>query len=731
MRLVLCLSLAWGCGSGERAIPLIPGVDVVVQDAADDDVPSRPIPDAGAEVRPPLDEDGGFEFNDGGLVGSPDVEDVETELPEPPGTCGNGIRESDEECDDGNQVDDDACSDLCVLARCGDGRLNVARRPIRLDPARVTDPFGNTAFVCDDGAACPESSCDVSGDGFASEHGICQALGYERAGRVVWGGGPGSGEANVVRTFHWDCAAYRCRAGSELNDLPCAPWEMLASIECAGLQPEQCDDGRANAAAPDACRPETCTLPVCGDGIVDSDEDCDDGNENDDDGCTSECLLPQCGDGVIQPPEECDDGNRVNDDACRNGCLAAECGDGIVQAFRGEQCDLGRLNSDLPGGRCRTDCSQARCGDGVRDPGEACDPTAPGTVDCTDDCRPTRCGDGLPGANEECDDGNLDDVDLCRNNCTLARCGDGVLSTDEECDNGNLNSLEPDGACRPDCRVSRCGDGVVDRGEECDDGNFQERDLCLNSCRAARCGDGVRHGILGEQCDDANLVDGDGCSSTCTGAAGGGGRIVFIGHDYYESNDATVRLLANVLSAAGTSQPRVVAYRGFSDPQPDTEVDRTNAAIVAAGALGGFTAELTVTSNDTEVLDNLRLYDVLLVYEQERASREQMVQLGTRWFDQVRNWVQSGGLVVVLDHSGTTHLLLEVWTGFPVQNSRRLSTRELVTVPAGGGGGLTEGLPRSYEAASGTIAVLFRDGGLLVPLARNSDGWTVAGVWAP
>jgi cysteine-rich repeat protein len=32
-----------------------------------------------------------------------------------PGVCGNGIVEGDEECDDGNRIDDDSCSNVCTI----------------------------------------------------------------------------------------------------------------------------------------------------------------------------------------------------------------------------------------------------------------------------------------------------------------------------------------------------------------------------------------------------------------------------------------------------------------------------------------------------------------------------------------------------------------------------------------------------------------------------------------
>lgn len=78
-------------------------------------------------------------------------------------------------------------------------------------------------------------------------------------------------------------------------------------------------------------------VPACGDGVVQGQEECDDGNTNNFDACTNMCTQARCGDGVVQPGESCDDGNEIPDDACTNNCTEPTCGDGIVQA--GEACD--------------------------------------------------------------------------------------------------------------------------------------------------------------------------------------------------------------------------------------------------------------------------------------------------------------------------------------------------------------------------------------------------------
>lgn len=61
--------------------------------------------------------------------------------------------------------------------------------------------------------------------------------------------------------------------------------------------------------------------PVCGDGVLDEGEQCDDGNNVDGDGCSAECTVESyCGDGVLDEGEECDDGNFVDGDGCSATC---------------------------------------------------------------------------------------------------------------------------------------------------------------------------------------------------------------------------------------------------------------------------------------------------------------------------------------------------------------------------------------------------------------------------
>jgi len=73
-----------------------------------------------------------------------------------------------------------------------------------------------------------------------------------------------------------------------------------------------------------AAGPEPPAPIVCGDGVVEGDEECDDGNLADDDACLSNCDLASCGDGVVRSGvEECDgsDAPCATDDVCAADCL--------------------------------------------------------------------------------------------------------------------------------------------------------------------------------------------------------------------------------------------------------------------------------------------------------------------------------------------------------------------------------------------------------------------------
>ncbi len=102
---------------------------------------------------------------------------------------------------------------------------------------------------------------------------------------------------------------------------------------------------------------EVATKTLCGNGVVNSDEQCDDSNLSDQDACTSVCKSAACGDGKIHSGvEQCDDGNKVDDDACSNSCKAkfqavtfTTCGVSGRLGPNQNQCDNAYANTGLAG----------------------------------------------------------------------------------------------------------------------------------------------------------------------------------------------------------------------------------------------------------------------------------------------------------------------------------------------------------------------------------------------
>ena len=212
--------------------------------------------------------------------------------------------------------------------------------------------------------------------------------------------------------------------------------------------------------------------------------------------------MSLCGDGVLDPDEQCDDGaNNGDTQLCKSDCTDQACGDGFVGA--GEGCDDGNVQG---GDGCSAACVSESCGDGVVDGGEACDDGENGDPDdgCTDLCTLPVCGDALvqPSLGEGCDAGvDNSDQGICTLACKAAFCGDGLVWTGEEaCDDGVNDGGY--GGCAADCQSLSpyCGDAVKNGPEACDDGvNDGGYDGCAVDCEqlGPYCGDMVKNGRRG------------------------------------------------------------------------------------------------------------------------------------------------------------------------------------------------------------------------------------------
>ncbi|MBN1947814.1 MAG: DUF4215 domain-containing protein [Bradymonadales bacterium] len=522
--------------------PVICGDGVVERDEQCDDGPGTPTGGDGCSQT--------CTFEDGWVCeGQPSVcREIE---------CGDGLVEGNEQCDLGVEENDDfgLCTTSCIWAACGDGFVNTPYVHETLYSPVVTNPFGVSGHVCDDFSDCAYlTDCDVSTDGSAPEHGICQALGFQRALTVTWGDGEGGYDAAQLHAYNWSCTDFVCGPsddGDTSND--CYSSEMLYSITCVAIGEEQCDEGEDNSNEPDAasgCRTD-CTPVRCGDHIQDTGEECDDGNDIDDDGCSNECENPICGDSIIQTDggEQCDVGGTPPWPGCDEECqvitgwrcfdMPSVCVQGGNHC--GEPIDLspwlneGRTSftfdtssytnqSDGYAGQCGTD----RAGAGPDmvfslhiDAHQAVEISSDATwnevlvladtclVPFSDYCL-LYTADGFVGTHNDTDtaldlflvvdgvtatDKGAFDIEISFIDVV---CGDGEVTTYEECDDGPGTPADGDG-CSAAC--------IIEEGWSCDGSP--------SDCHEITCGDGLIEGD--EECDDGPGTPAaeDGCSLDC------------------------------------------------------------------------------------------------------------------------------------------------------------------------------------------------------------------------
>lgn len=298
----------------------------------------------------------------------------------------------------------------------------------------------------------------------------------------------------------------------------------------------------------------------CGNGILDREETCDDGNTIDGDGCDSNCTPTGCGNGILTTPEECDDGNLAPCDGCDKQCRARTCdaceNTWSISWFR---CDFGHENDFILERDGTPVCGSGNC------------PGPPGSCWSAPNTERSRVIAGdvswTIGPSGELNVGHDRDVQVYGETFLqvaspvsvvvplTAEVGHVWLNGVDVTSSASAGSIgldlqagwnhlewtsynQHDGTSfalnfpfaqqveQMRCALTACGDGVVGESEQCDDGNLAGGDCCSPTCEyepsTMVCRPSVSACDQPELCTGTNGVcpvevdmDGDGTSDDC------------------------------------------------------------------------------------------------------------------------------------------------------------------------------------------------------------------------
>lgn len=179
--------------------------------------------------------------------------------------CGDGIKDYNEECDDGNNNNEDSCRNNCTT--------NNVNPPSECGGSCSSSSDCTNGHTCD-GGVCVLTGCLANPEICTSD--LCGP------NTPQCGGSCYQAPLDDGSTWHSCPTGHECVGDADNGD---------GTFTLGTCVLDEC------VADPSQCEADQCRLvgDLCGDGKVDPGEECDDGNNIDGDGCDSDCSSTSSG----------------------------------------------------------------------------------------------------------------------------------------------------------------------------------------------------------------------------------------------------------------------------------------------------------------------------------------------------------------------------------------------------------------------------------------------------